>query len=237
MKFSKFLLISLIGIFLQAEVLADCLNGLDSIYSQGKDYFFRSQYLLASQQFSLFSQITCDLDKRESSRLRWAQSLFELGETTEGELILSKISPKSSYFQTSRIIRAWYQPSLMTTLPEVEQARFEEWNKQINQLPRIKNVWLSGAMSAIVPGLGQIYNGNYQSAAFSFVLNALFFSATMELHQKKLDATALTSGVIFSVVYLGNIAGTVYSSKEINQSAQESMKHDLKMRLFPELIF
>jgi len=210
---------------------------MESIFNQGRDYFQRGQYLLSTQQFSLFSQLSCDVEKQDKGYLRWAQSLFELSETEEGNLVLEKIRPNSIHWRTGRVIRAWYQPTLVSSLSESDKGRFDSWAEQVGSLPREKNPWISGGLSAVVPGLGQVYNGNYQSALFSFVLNALFLSATVELHNKNMDATAVASGVVFSVVYLGNIVGSVQSSRAINSRAQEPAKSELKGKLFPELTF
>lgn len=216
---------------------AECFRSIDHIFNQGRDYFQRGQYLLSTQQFSLYSQLSCDTEQQENGRLRWAQSLFELGETQEGNLVLDKINAKSPYFLTGKIIQSWYQPSLVSSLAEKEKIRFQDWNQQTHSLPNEKNPWLSGTMSAVVPGLGQAYNGNYQSAFFSFVLNALFLSATLELHNKNMDATALAAGAVFSVVYVGNIVGTVQSSNAINLNAQQDQRSELKFKIFPELSF
>lgn len=219
-----------------AKASAECFHNLDGIFDQGRDYFLHGQYLLSTQQFSFYSQLSCSPKDQDRGRLRWAQSLYELGEIEEGNFILAKMKPTSEEFSKSRIIRAWYQPSLIFSLPDNEKIRFENWEKQQDFLPTAKSAALSGTMSAVLPGLGQVYNGNYQSALFSFVLNTLFLSATLELHSKNMDATALASGIVFSVVYIGNIVGTIQSSRSINRQTQEPILLDLKSRLFPELL-
>lgn len=238
MTFFKYITVFLTGLFfISSPSSAECFRKLDPVFEQGRDYFHRGQYLLSTQQFAFYTQLSCGAENQDKGRLRWAQALFELSETHEGNIVLDKINPESPYFTTGRVIRAWYQPSLVSSLSENERTRFEKWNQQVMALPNQKNPWLSGTLSAVVPGLGQVYNGNYQSALFSFVLNALFLSATLELQNRNMDATALTSGVVFSVVYVGNIVGTVQSSRAINLNAQADKKSELKLNLFPELSF
>ena len=233
--FFKYFLTFLSLFFFSISASAECFQNIDQIFNQGQDYFQRGQYLLSTQQFSLYSQLSCETEKQDKGRLRWAQSLFELNETEEGNFIIDKINSKSSYFSKAKIIRAWYQPSLVSSLSANEKKRFETWNQQIRSLPNQKIPWLAGTMSAVIPGLGQVYNGNYQSALFSFVLNALFLSATLELNSKNMNASAVASGVIFSIVYAGNITGTVQSSKAVNEKAHEDEKSELKSKMFPEL--
>lgn len=235
MKFFK--VTTLLLIFIPVVTLADCFKDTDNLFGQGKDFYFRQQYLLASQQFSLVSLMSCNKDQQNKGRLRWAQSLFELGETEEGNLILDKISSASEYWATSKVVKAWYQPTLIPSLSHVDSKRFQDFEDQTQSLSKVKKPWVAGTLSAIIPGAGQVYNGNYQAAAFSFVLNALFLSTAIELHKKNLDSTALAAGTIFSVVYVGNIASATQSSKAINDNYQAPQKEKIKLIMFPELTF
>jgi hypothetical protein len=47
--------------------------------------------------------------------------------------------------------------------------------------------------------------------------------------------TAITSGMVFSVVYLGNIIGSVRSAQALNSAARAPSEEKLKRDLFPEL--
>ncbi len=238
MNFFKYLIVSLLASgAVGPNSSAECLKNLDPLFNQGRDYFHRGQYLLATQQFSFYAQLSCGAEQRDRGHLRWAQSLFELGETLEGNFVLDKINSQSPQASAAKVVRAWYQPSLVSSLPQAERARFESWSQQIGALPNPKSALLSGTMSAVVPGLGQVYNGNYQSGFFSFVLNALFLSATFELYNKNMDATAIASTAVFSVFYVGNIVGTVQSTKSYNRASQEGERARLKQEMFPELTF
>lgn len=232
----KFFLILFVFLF-QIPLKAECLKDIEGIFLQGKDYFSRGQYLLATQQFSLYSQLSCSPKNKEKGYLRWAQSLFELNETEEANLILDKMNANSDYFSQSKIIKAWYQPTLVSQLPESDQKRFQAWKQKAEDFEPMKSPFLSGSLSAVVPGLGQVYNGNYQSALFSFVLNALFLATTLEFQNKDMPSAALTSGVLFSVVYVGNIVGTVQATRAINENSQAGKKSDLKLMMFHELSF
>lgn len=237
--FSKYIprWLVLLTMLAPAPARAECFKQTDNLFEQGRGYFHRGQYLLAAQQFSIASLLSCAAEDQENARLRWAQSLFELGEVEEGNLLLDKITAKSTYSNQARIIRAWYQPTLISTLPESDRNRFQSLNEQTLSLPNPKNPWVAGSLSAIIPGLGQVYNGNFQSAAFSFVLNAIFLSATVELSEKNLDSTALAAGAVFSVVYVGNIVGSAQSAKSINRNSQEQTRATLRRNILPELSF
>jgi hypothetical protein len=224
-------------LFLSVGGRAECFKDLSPLFQQAKNYFSRGQYLLATQQFSTFSLLSCSQQDQDNGRLRWAQSLFELGENQEANLTLSLIHTHSPAETKSRVLRAWYQPMLVSTLPDSEKKRFDNFRDEIKALPELKKPWLAGTLSAVLPGAGQIYNGNLESGLFSFVLNALFLGATLELHNKNMNSTALASGVVFSVLYVGNIVGSVQASHSLNTISQEPARKELQLRDYPELTF
>ena len=217
-------------------VEASCLRDLSPVYEQGKTYFEHEQYLLATEQFSLFSLMSCSQNDKDRGRLRWAQSLFELSEFSEGNNVISKLGENSRYKRAAGIVQAWYQPDYVSMLPTLDQNQFQEWHKDASSIPRPKNPWVAGGLSALLPGAGQVYNGTYQSAAFAFILNALFLSAAIDFQRHNLSSAALTSGVLFSVVYAGNIFGAVHTSQLIDEKYAQPKEDDLKQRLFPELM-
>ncbi len=204
------------------------------VFKLGKDLLKRDQNLLAIQFFSQYAVNGCDSGNQLAARILWAQALYNLGENEEAVEVM-KALPGDESVRKSEILRGWYQPELRHLLSTEAQTRFEKWDLWTQNLPQEKAPWVAGSLSAIVPGLGQAYNGNYQSAAFSFVLNALFLSATIETQQKGLYATSLAAGTIFSIVYVGNILGSVQSARAINnQESAETIENE-KVRVFPEL--
>jgi len=215
---------------------ARCLEDVSPLYEQGREYFSRQQFLLATQQLSNAALLSCPGNIQNQSRLRWGQSLMELGELSEGSLVVEKL-PAGKMAEQAKILEAWYQPTLVPSLSSADRSRFDKWNSRDTKSTEVKIPWLAGTLSAVLPGAGQAYNGNYQSAAFSFVLNALFLATTIDLHNKHLDATAVASGMIFSVIYLGNITSSVQSSRRLNEQAREPSDQKLKGELFPELTF
>lgn len=217
--------------------VANCLDSMDSVFNQGREYFQREQFLLATQQLSLVGLLSCDAETRDQARVRWAQALYELGETNEANLVLQKLNSNSKHLQVAKIVRTWYQPSLVGSLSEGDRARFNEWQKRVDLLPNEKSATLAGFLSAAIPGAGQAYIGNYQSALMSFVLNALFLGATIEFNNKGLPNAALTSGVVFSIFYVGNITGSVQATRALNLKSQEGQRKELRQSLFPELMF
>ncbi len=222
-------------LFITHFVQADCALKTDKLFEQGKAYFTNGQYLLAANQLATFTLLTCNEAQSLEARIFWARSLYELNEAVEAERVILPMAKNQMWESKVRVIRAWYQPELKQSLALVEQDRFSEFQRQVSQLETIKKPWLAGTLSAVVPGAGQAYNGNFQSAVLSFVLNSIFLSATIELHREKMGAAALASGMLFSVVYLGNIMGSMDSSHSLNENHQRADQERIRDQVFPEL--
>lgn len=81
----------------------------------------------------------------------------------------------------------------------------------------LKSPALAGSLS-ILPGLGQLYNGSFEAAAISFILNGVLAAATYEFIDDDKHAAAVASGIVFSVTYLGNIISAANGASKINQA-------------------
>jgi hypothetical protein len=133
------------------------------------------------------------------------------------------------------------RPSFQSELLKSDFA-FSEREK-INQLdlnltgPQRKSPWLAGIASAVIPGAGQAYNGNWQASGLAFVLNALFLGATIELAKNRLPYSAVASGTVFSITYIGNILSAVQGSNDINRLDRAPSEAGLKSAILPELTF
>ena len=100
---------------------------------------------------------------------------------------------------------------------------------------RIKRPALAGALSALVPGSGQVYAGSWQAAAVTFVLNGLFVAATVELASRDMYLSAAATGTAASFFYVGGIMNAVDLARRRNQLAREPYRRDLEELLVPEL--
>ena len=84
------------------------------------------------------------------------------------------------------------------------------------QQPRNLSPWVAGVASAIVPGLGKIYAGNLGEGVASFLMVGIFAGLTAESWVKAGTPNnwrTITYGTIGSLLYIGNIFGSVASVK------------------------
>lgn len=90
--------------------------------------------------------------------------------------------------------------------------------------PRNLKPWVAGVASAIVPGLGQIYAGNVGEGVASFLLVGAFATLTANTWAQAgtpINWRTLTYGSIASLLYIGNICGSIASVKVYYQNFEE----------------
>ncbi|WP_409477362.1 hypothetical protein [Pseudobdellovibrio sp. HCB154] len=200
----------------------------------GRDLFQRRQFLLSIQEFSMAEKFDC---AEQLDQAMWGHLLAvtELGERDEMFHLSHKLYPLKfslGYQQKLKLYQSYYFPKNDGTVEAQRVNSFEQWKEN---LPQQKSPALAGTLSAVLPGAGQAYTGSWQSGAMAFVLNALFLSATLELEDKDLPATALVSGVVFSITYLGNILNAAESARIYNQNYNAPQIEEEKAKRFPEL--
>jgi hypothetical protein len=96
------------------------------------------------------------------------------------------------------------------------------------------SVWLPALGSALLPGLGQAWQGAYQSAAIAFALNALAISATAEFARNGMTSAALASGFVASVVYFGNIGAAAQLADRRNRQRRDAALSESRRSEFAE---
>lgn len=96
--------------------------------------------------------------------------------------------------------------------------------------------WLAGLLSAVVPGAGQLYAGSWAAAGVSFVLNAVFITATVELAVHDQPFAASATGLAASFFYVGNIINAADLARRRGQNAAQPRYDALERALVPELV-
>ena len=214
-------------------------------------FFLREQYLLSSTQYALLFDSNCN-NLNSKARFNYALAMGNLGEIAEIVEQYRFFEEEENFFY-KRKIQLLLDFTTMNTKNKkvsfwtnlghkdsIKQLRIQ--NKTLYELQNkymakdyVKNPVLAGLASTLLPGLGQVYNQTYQSAAIAFIFNGLFLLTTMEFAKEKMKAPAITSGLFFSVTYLGNIMNAVNSSYKINKTNTAPVREKIKKILFPEL--
>jgi len=95
-----------------------------------------------------------------------------------------------------------------------------------DRLPR-KAPWLAGVMSAIIPGLGQVYSDRYLDGLSAFLITGGLGTITAYcfLDDKIDDAFGYVAGVFGAVYYIANIYGAVNAAQNGNMIIRENYKN------------
>lgn len=109
-----------------------------------------------------------------------------------------------------------------------EEEKLRSYRKKLGAVKR-KSPLLAGAMSAIVPGTGKMYAGRMYQGLFSFVFVGVLAGATYEQyrHGGLSNPQFYLVGSLFSIFYVGNIYGSVYSVKVKRTEQYEALKTEV----------
>lgn len=90
-----------------------------------------------------------------------------------------------------------------------------------------KSLTLASALG-IVPGLGQVYAGNFASGITTFILTGFFTATTIVAFNNNEDAFALASGTVGSIFYLSSIYAGYETARLKNESFVKGQHKKLK---------
>jgi tetratricopeptide (TPR) repeat protein len=97
-------------------------------------------------------------------------------------------------------------------------------------IPR-KSPLLAGTLSAIVPGSGQAYAGNYRDGLAALLVNGLFIAGTAVAIDQENYATAAVVGGIGLPFYLGNIYGAANAANKWHLSIARDLRDRMAVTL------
>jgi hypothetical protein len=107
---------------------------------------------------------------------------------------------------------------------ETEMGKFKDYAADIGE-HKNKSMVVGGLMSAIIPGSGKIYAGKTGEGISSLlIVGAAGATAWENYHKLGLkNAKTILFGSLFAVLYIGNIYGTVFTVKLVNEEFSHEM--------------
>jgi len=111
----------------------------------------------------------------------------------------------------------------------VEAARLRGELAAVDDLPS-RSPLLGGVLSALVPGAGQAYSGQWVDGLLSLLVNAVFLYGTWEAWQLDNTATAILLGTFETGFYLGNVYGAMNAAHRFNRSSADRFHETLSDR-------
>src|SRR4030042_1060064 len=219
-------------------------NQKDYIFFIDINYFLGGQYQTVVRRMR---EISGTLDHRQAILL--SQSYMKLGmnplclETVRNLAYLS-VSPPFRYPLLVRKAEAYLQCGLyQEILDEIKNAEkfITERDKllfmgvevaRFRQL-RLKSIPLAVALSVFLPGMGQIYAGNYIMGIVSFLgVAAMAGGGFLFLSRGQKDL--LYTFIFFSsVLYLGNIYGAYSTVQTVNEDLSRGFQEAIRQKCIP----
>lgn len=119
----------------------------------------------------------------------------------------------------------------------VKAATLVEQDRAFDEL-RLKRPWLAGTMSAVVPGVGQFYNGRPVDGLLALGVTGAFGVGTYFAFA---EAKSISLGVILALLtagfYSGNIVNAVVDARKINARRYLKFFERLKAEHWPRVAF
>ena len=177
------------------------------------------------------------LPERETAATLLARGYALGGDVAAFNNALGRLTPESAARLrafTLRADRPQFQRALGTLPDPNVRAHAVEYFVPFDEAVHTRRPWLAGTLSALLPGLGQVYAGSWQGAAVAFVLNAVLIGATAELAWRRLYISAGATGVAASIFYVGNVLNAADLARRRNEQAARPYEEALERILIPE---
>jgi hypothetical protein len=174
-----------------------------------KSHFFAAYNYAHTQNYNEAKQV---LNQIESN-----QKLVQLKNFESSGIAL--LERNLNTYETSRIKTTDILPALQTEVVNLNKLYASIKNR------KPKKMWLAGLMSAIVPGSGKIYAGKTGEGIASMLMVTSTGLVTWENHRKLgiKNFKTILFGSIFTIFYVGNIYGSVFSVKISNEEFNHEM--------------
>jgi TM2 domain-containing membrane protein YozV len=112
-------------------------------------------------------------------------------------------------------------------------AAVEDAARALARAPR-KSPALAGVLSAVVPGLGQVYDGEPAAGAAALAVNGLFVWAAVDAFRGGHPGLGAVAVAVESLWYGGAIFGAVSGAHRYNRDARAAIQEELEARIRPE---
>ena len=222
-----------------------------NVNEKSYSYFILGNYYLGRQYKTVISRFNMNKIPEYNYRnsILLSQSYLRLGMYNESKAVLDYLT----YEEVDKGLR--YDLLLRRIEPLIYSSDYEELSVEINkskeyiqdpQFNRLqkeiisyrnkskKSVPLSVALSAVIPGLGQAYNGRYIDGFLSFLGVAVTAAGAWYFNREN-DRGLFYSFTFFSAIfYAGNIYGAYNSAKIGNVYMDSRFKESIKNSFIPE---
>lgn len=209
LKFKIALAYQKLGRFEESENSFKELFNSQQLFNDAKFEYAKTLYL--SKRFSLLNELVSDNSFIESSKRNEIQKLHHLTQLYS----LQAIDDSSNFFQP------------FNQNESVELLKFYIRKQNIEN----KSPALAAVLSAVIPGLGKIYTGNYGDGITAFLLTGVLTFLAIDNFNADHDFRGWLFTGLAAYFYAGNIYGSAASAQLFNAGARITFDNDLQLFL------
>ncbi|MBF0270996.1 MAG: hypothetical protein HQL98_02815 [Magnetococcales bacterium] len=114
------------------------------------------------------------------------------------------------------------------TLPRLKEP-VHELLRELEALPQLpyKDPWISGLLTAVLPGAGHLYLDRPDDAGVAFLSNGLLMAGTIQAFSKGVSGL----GAALAVIELGWYSGTIFSAVSLTHKYNKRLRDDRLNRM------
>ncbi len=168
-----------------------------ALFKFADSYYKDKMYQAAAQKYRQFIKEYPDALEAHNAKYKTGWAYLHAGQYDDAKSSFREIGEDNPFYTPASNL-------------SIELDRFEA-------LPQ-KSPVLAGALSAIIPGAGQLYCGYYQDAIVSFLINGVFIWGTVELIEDENYAAGGAVGFFAMMWYTGNVFGAVSGAHKYNRN-------------------
>lgn len=195
-----------------------------TMFSLLREKYSDSKYILPSHYFEGLSYRKLKKYEEAKSKLDVLVHMYPATEYAPRAIVaksligLDEDNAAASKKELGRLIKDYPTDKTATDAREALQVL-----KDYERLPA-KSTIMAGALSAVVPGSGYMYAGNYEDGLTAFLINTLFISGTITAIHQRNYTTAYLVGAFGLPFYAGNIYGSANAAKKWNVRVRQEQR-------------
>ena len=158
-----------------------------------------------------------------------------------------KLAPRAEFLIAASYmeLRRWNLSSqtFQRVLEEYPQSTFASVSgnlsrsiMQVDNIPS-RSPFLSGLMSTVVPGSGQIYSGRFSDGLYALTVIATTTAGTIYYTSQERYKIAIPLGVVSAIFYAGNIYGGIQAARIFNDQQETQFLNELRSQIRQAEIF
>ncbi len=216
------------------------------LFKIGVSYFYGGEYQTAIQNFKNFIYNYKDSKYLVRAIDFLGKSYCKLEKFNEGITTLKRIKEDLKKENSKEFLNLWigklyfysfkWNNAVETwskiDVPELKETT-QKWIEYCNKAKKLpmKSPFVAGILSGIIPGLGQLYNGDIGDGITALLVNSIFFYLTYGGYKDNDYVRVLIFGIMSIGWYGGNIKGAIDGAKRYNYFTKKKFTSTVNLEI------